>query len=47
MLPCSKDDAKSLNEIDDEIGLDITLLSLVERRLSSSLRALTKWDLSD
>lgn len=42
-LPDSKDDAKSLKEIANEMGLDITTYVnwiRVERRLSSSLRAL-------
>ena len=42
----SKDDAKSLKEIAKEMGLDITAYVdwiRVERRLSSSLRALTRW----
>ena len=46
MLPHSKDDAKSLKEIANEMGLDITAYVdwiRVERRLSSSLRALARW----
>ena len=46
VLPDSKDDAKSLKEIANEIGLDITSYVnwiRVERRLSSSLRALARW----
>jgi len=46
VLPDSKDDAKSLKEIASEIGLDITAYVdwiRVERRLSSSLRALARW----
>ena len=42
VLPDSKDDAKSLKEIANEMGLDITAYVdwiRVERRLSSSLRA--------
>ena len=48
VLPDSKDDAKSLKEIAIEMGLDITSYVnwiRVERRLSSSLRALTRWGL--
>ena len=46
VLPDSKDDAKSLKEIANEMGLDITTYVdwiRVERRLSSSLRALARW----
>ena len=46
VLPDSKDDAKSLKEIANEMGLDITAYVdwiRVERRLSSSLRALARW----
>ena len=46
VLPSSKDDAKSLKEIANEMGLDITAYVdwiRAERRLSSSLRALTRW----
>ena len=46
VLPDSKDDAKSLKEIAKEMGLDITAYVdwiRVERRLSSSLRALARW----
>ena len=46
VLPSSKDDAKSLKEIANEMGLDITSYVnwiRAERRLSSSLRALTRW----
>ena len=46
VLPSSKDDAKSLKEIAKEMGLDITAYVdwiRVERRLSSSLRALARW----
>jgi len=42
----SKDDAKSLKEIALEMGLDISSYVdwvRVERRLSSSLRSLTRW----
>ena len=45
-LPDSKDDAKSLKEIAIEMGLDISSYIdwiRVERRLSSSLRSLTRW----
>ena len=45
VLPDSKDKAKSLKEIANEIGLDITSYVnwiRVERRLSSSLRALAR-----
>ena len=48
VLPDSKDDAKSLKEIAKEMGLDITAYVdwiRVERRLSSSLRALARWGL--
>ncbi len=48
VLPHSKDDAKSLKEIAKEMDLDITAYVdwiRVERRLSSSLRALTRWGL--
>ena len=46
VLPDSKDDAKSLKEIASEMELDITAYVdwiRVERRLSSSLRALARW----
>ena len=46
VLPDSKDDAKSLKEIAKEMGLEITAYVdwiRVERRLSSSLRALARW----
>ena len=46
VLPDSKDDAKSLKEIAIEMGLDISSYIdwiRVERRLSSSLRSLTRW----
>jgi predicted transcriptional regulator len=45
-LPDSRDDAKSLKEIANEMGLDInTYVDWIrtERRLSSSLRALKRW----
>jgi predicted transcriptional regulator len=45
VLPDSKDDATSLKEIANEMGLDITTYVdwiRVERRLSSSLRSLTR-----
>jgi predicted transcriptional regulator len=45
-LPDSKEDAKSLKEIANEMGLDISRYvdwTRAERRLSSSLRSLTKW----
>ena len=48
VLPDSKDDAKSLKEIANEMGLDVTAYVdwiRVERRLSSSLRALARWGL--
>jgi len=48
VLPDSKDDAKSLKEIANEMGLDITSYVdwiRIERRLSSSLRALARWGL--
>jgi predicted transcriptional regulator len=48
VLPDSKDDAKSLKEIAKEMGLEITAYVdwiRVERRLSSSLRALERWGL--
>ena len=47
-LPDSRDDAKSLKEIANEMGLDINTYVdwiRVERRLSSSLRALARWGL--
>lgn len=50
VLPDSKDDAKSLKEIAKEMGLDITTYVdwiRVERRLSSSLRALKRWGYVD
>jgi len=46
VLPNSKDNAKSLKEIAIEMGLDISSYVdwvRVERRLSSSLRSLTRW----
>ena len=46
VLPDSKDDAKSLKEIANEMGLDISRYVdwiRAERRLSSSLRALARW----
>jgi len=46
VLPDSKDDAKSLKEIAKAMGLEISSYVdwvRVERRLSSSLRALTRW----
>ena len=46
VLPSSKDDAKSLKEIASEMGLNISRYVdwiRVERRLSSSLRALARW----
>ena len=46
MLPHSKDDAKSLKEIANEMGRDINSYVdwiRVERRLSSSLRTLARW----
>ena len=46
VLPDSKDDAKSLKEIANEMGLPINSYIdwiRVERRLSSSLRALARW----
>ena len=45
VLPYSKDDAKSLKEIANEMGLDITAYVdwiCVKMRLSSSLRALAR-----
>ena len=48
VLPDSKDDAKSLKEIANEMDLDINSYIdwiRVERRLSSSLRALARWGL--
>ena len=48
VLPSSKDDAKSLKEIANEMGLDITAhvdWIRVERRLPNSLRALARWGL--
>lgn len=45
VLPDNKDDAKSLKEIANEMDLDITSYVdwvRVERRLSSSLRSLTR-----
>ena len=48
VLPDSKDAAKSLKEIAKEMDLDITAYVdwiRVERRLSSSLRALARWGL--
>jgi predicted transcriptional regulator len=50
VLPDSKDDAKSLKEIANEMGLDITAYVdwiRAERRLSSSLRALARWGYVD
>jgi predicted transcriptional regulator len=47
-LTDSKDDAKSLKEIANKMGPDITAYVdwiRVERRLSSSLRALARWGL--
>jgi len=46
VLPDSKNDAKSLKEIANEMGLEISRYVdwiRAERRLSRSLRALTKW----
>ena len=46
VLPESKDDAKSLKEIAQAMGLEISSYVdwvRVERRLSSSLRALARW----
>jgi predicted transcriptional regulator len=46
VLPESKDDAKSLKEIAIEMGLDINRYVdwiRAERRLTRSLRALTRW----
>ena len=46
VLPNNKEDAKSLKEIAQAIGLDITSYVdwiRAERRLASSLRALIKW----
>ena len=48
VLPDSKDDTKSLKEIANEMGLPINSYIdwiRVERRLSSSLRALARWGL--
>jgi predicted transcriptional regulator len=48
VLPSSKNDAKSLKEIANEIGLDINRYVdwiRAKRRLSSSLRALARWGL--
>jgi len=48
VLPDSKDDAKSLKDIANEMDLDINSYIdwiRVERRLSSSLRALARWGL--
>jgi predicted transcriptional regulator len=48
VLPDSKDDAKSLKEIANEMDLDINSYIdwiRMEGRLSSSLRALTRWGL--
>ena len=48
VLPHSKDDAKSLKEIANEMGRDINSYVdwiRVERRLSSPLKALTRWGL--
>ena len=48
VLPDSKDDAKSLKEIANEMDLNITTYVdwiRAERRLSSSLRALARWGL--
>jgi hypothetical protein len=49
-LPDSRDDAKSLKEIANEMGLNINTYVdwiRVERRLSSSLRALKRWGYVD
>jgi predicted transcriptional regulator len=46
VLPDSKDDAKSLKEIAHAMGLEISSYVdwvRLERRLSSSLRALARW----
>jgi len=46
VLPDSKDDAKSLKEIAQALGLEVSSYVdwiRIERRLSSSLRALTRW----
>jgi len=46
VLPSNKDNAKSLKEIANEMSLDINRYVdwiRVERRLSSSLRALARW----
>ena len=48
VLPDSKDNAISLKEIANEMGLDVTSYVdwiRAERRLSSSLRALARWGL--
>ena len=50
VLPDSKDDAKSLKEIANEMGLNIKTYVdwiRVKRRLSSSLRALERWGYVD
>lgn len=46
VLPTSKEEAKSLKEIAQAIGLDVTSYVdwiRAERRLASSLRSLIKW----
>ncbi|NPV63845.1 MAG: hypothetical protein HPY61_14685 [Methanotrichaceae archaeon] len=46
VLPNSRDDAKSLKEIAQAMGCEISTYIgwiRIERRLSSSLRALAKW----
>ncbi|MFB3766173.1 MAG: hypothetical protein ACE14P_13135 [Methanotrichaceae archaeon] len=46
MLPSNKEEAKSLKEIAQAIGLDITSYVdwiRAERKLASSLRSLIKW----
>jgi hypothetical protein len=46
VLPDNKDDAKSLKDIAQAMGLDISAYIdwiRIERRLSSSLRALARW----
>ncbi|OPY50653.1 MAG: hypothetical protein A4E48_01805 [Methanosaeta sp. PtaU1.Bin060] len=46
VLPECKDDAKSLKEIAEALGLEINSYIdwiRIERRLSSSLRALARW----
>ena len=52
VLPDSRDDAKSLKEIAQDMEMEMEMASYanwirVERRLSSSLRALARWGYVD